>query len=324
MTKARSQQIDLQATPYYHCISRCVRRAFLCGDDHYTQQNFDHRKQWLIDRMYFLADIFAIDIAAFSIMSNHYHLVLHVNSEQSAQLTDDEVIERWFMLYKGPVLVRKYHSGFEMTEAEKNKAREVVSIWRERLSNISWFMRCLNEYIAREANKEDNCTGSFWEGRFKSQALLDETALLSCMAYVDLNPIRAAMADDLESSDFTSIKERIADVKQAANETTHQQGLPIKPRLLPFIEAEHQDRCFAALPFNLQDYIDLVDWTGRIIRDDKRGYIPKHIPEILEKINLTDEQWQVLSLDIQQQSITLLHGVNATPNPQINADFQVK
>ena len=122
------------------------------------------------------------------------------------------------------------------------------------------------------------------------------------MAYVDLNPIRAAIADNLELSEFTSIKERILQVNQAEDKT--------KPRLMPFIESEHNDKHFSALPFNLKDYIDLVDWTGRCIREDKRGYIPCHIAPILEKINLTEEQWQILSLDIQKQSVTMLHGLD--------------
>ena len=84
-----------------------------------------------------------------------------------------------------------------------------ISLWRGRLSDISWFMRCLNETVARRANKEDDCKGRFWEWRFKSQALLDEKALVTCMAYVDLNPIRLGISESLDSSDFTSIQERL-------------------------------------------------------------------------------------------------------------------
>jgi len=210
MTRARKNLIDLASTSYYHLIARCVRRAFLCGDDKYTGKNFDHRREWLVERIKLLSSVFAIEIAAYAIMSNHYHLVVNVNRKQALDWADSEVIERWYRLYNGHALVDSYLKGEQLDNASLVCFNEIIAKWRERLYDISWYMKNLNEYIAREANKEDSCTGKYWEGRYKSQALLDETALLSCMAYVDLNPIRANMAGTLEDSDFTSIQERIA------------------------------------------------------------------------------------------------------------------
>ena len=76
MTISRSQQIDLSVTPYYHCVNRCVRRAFICGEDKYSGQSYEHRRGWIVDKMKSLSAIFTIDIVAYAIMNNHYHIVL--------------------------------------------------------------------------------------------------------------------------------------------------------------------------------------------------------------------------------------------------------
>ena len=217
MTIARSQQIDLSITPYYHCVNRCVRRAFLCGEDSITGANYEHRREWIADKIKSLAEVFAIDVAAYAVMSNHYHVVLHVDQSGAEAWNSFEVIERWGELFSYPVMISRFLKGECSTSAELKVVDEIVETWRTRLHDISWFMRLLNEYIARESNKEDKVTGRFWEGRFKSQALLDEQALITCMAYVDLNPIRADMAKTPETSDFTSIQERI---HQAMKNTT--------------------------------------------------------------------------------------------------------
>ena len=146
-------------------------------------------------------------------------------------------------------------------------------------------MRVLNEAIARQANSEDNCTGRFWEGRFKSQALLDEAALAACLAYVDLNPIRAGMAKTPETSEFTSIQQRITNAQSA-----HQQH----KGLMPFAGYPRQDMP-KGLPFRLTDYLELVDWTGRIIREDKRGAIDENLPPILERLNIEAKHWLFLT-----------------------------
>lgn len=301
MTRPRSALVSLEETPYYHCISRCVRRAFLCGNDRFTGKSFNHRKPWLVKRLKLLASVFAIDIAAYAVMSNHYHLVLHVDANRSKKWSDDDVIDRWLTLYKGPELVQRYKKGEPLLPAEMDKAQETTQVWRDRLSDISWFMACLNEHIARKANAEDNCKGRFWEGRFISQALLDVTALLSTMAYVDLNPIRAGISRNLQKSSFTSIQDRIREVA----------GIPLKdkPSLLAFSECKSHDGPITTLPFQLKDYIDMVDWTGRIVRKGKRGFIAAKEPGILKSLKLTAQDWEYLALAIQKRSINTIHGL---------------
>ena len=291
MPKARKHQIALEATPYYHCVSRCVRRAFLCGTDSATGQCFEHRRQWLEDRILALAQIFAIDVAAFAIMSNHYHLVLHINKIKSLNWTDWEVCERWHQLFKGTALTQKFLRGDALDNAEQDAVSAKLSQWREHLSSISWFMRLVNEPIARQANSEDNCTGKFWEARFKSQALCDEKALAACMAYVDLNPIRAKMAELPETSDHTSVKNRI----QAFQE--HQQ----QPQsLMPFV-GNPREPMPEGLPFALKDYLELMDWTGRIIREDKRGSIPAEMPPILARLAIEPKYWIFLTTQFESK-----------------------
>ncbi|MFT4562053.1 MAG: REP element-mobilizing transposase RayT [Gammaproteobacteria bacterium] len=281
MTKARSSLVSVSDTPYYHCISRCVRRAYLCGDDDYTGQSYEHRRAWFIERLATLAEVFSIEVAAYAVMSNHCHLVVHIDEEAARRLSVDEVIERWCTLYRGPHVIQRYRAGGALSVAEHEAVSTVVETWRGRLSNLSWFMRCLNEHIARRANAEDGCTGRFWEGRFKSQALLDKTALITAMAYVDLNPIRAGIANDVAGSDKTSIQQRLKTIT----------GQPLEPQvpLQNFSGVETQVRF--GLPFNGQDYLDLVDWTGRCIRDDKRRAIDPRTPKLLAVLGIAEGEW---------------------------------
>jgi REP element-mobilizing transposase RayT len=183
--------VSLYFTSYYHCVSRCVRRAFLCGTDQVSGQCYEHRRAWIEDKILALAEIFAIDICAYAVMSNHYHIVFHINRSKANGWSNSEVIQRWHQLYKGNFLSQQAARGLTLGVAEQQVLDTSVAQWRERLHSISQFMQVLNESIARQANAEDQCTGRFWEGRYKSQALLDEAALAACMVYVDLNPIRA-------------------------------------------------------------------------------------------------------------------------------------
>jgi len=272
MPKPRKRLVSLSVTPYYHCISRCVRRAYLCGVDTTYGYDYEHRRQWIVSRMELLASVFAIDLCAYAVMSNHYHVVVRMDIERCKALSNREVAKHWLSLFKAPELVKRWLRGELLHRAEMFVVEALLGLWRRRLCDLSWFMRCLNEHIARRANEEDHCTGRFWEGRFKSQALLDERALLSCMAYVDLNPIRAGIAQTPETSDYTSIQQRISQ--------------PSNHHLLSFRNATSTNN---DIPYAHSDYLQLVDWAGRAIRTNDKGVISEAIPPILERLNVAYE-----------------------------------
>jgi REP element-mobilizing transposase RayT len=286
LPRPRKTQVALSATSYYHCVSRCVRRAFLCGRDPLTGTDFSHRRGWIEDRILKLTDTFAVDVCAYAVMSNHVHVVLHVDEDLAVGWTLDQVIGRWHGLFNGSFLSQRYSRGESLGRAELTALHQQVAVWRERLQDISWYMRCLNEAIARQANREDNCTGRFWEGRFKCQALLDEKALAACLAYVDLNPVRAKMAGTPEASDYTSIRQRILH--------RHNDRATQPRQLHPFAGNPREDLP-AGLPFRLNDYLELVDWTGRQLRDGKRGAIPQTLPPILERLAIEPRHWLYMS-----------------------------
>lgn len=338
MPQSRREQICLESTAYYHCISRCVRRAFLCGHDDYSGKNYDHRKQWIVQRLRSLGSVFSIDIAAFAVLSNHLHLVLRVDDQRARKWSEKEVAKRWTTLFRGHDIVDDYLSGKELSYPEVKLAKNVIQVWRDRLYDLSWFMRCLNESIAREANREDGCTGRFWEGRFKCQALLDEAAIIACMAYVDLNPIRAGLSKTLEESDFTSIQQRLRDIANEKHRKKQRTNNASRPKyrssssthtdlpLLRFNEGrDEQD----GIPFKRLDYLELVDWTGRAICSDEKGAIPSHVRPILERLGINADNWtdnvshlgrrfahvigspEELDTYLQNQSIGWVRGITA-------------
>lgn len=304
MPQPRKVLVSLEATPYYHCVSRCVRRAFLCGNDPFTGKDFDHRRQWIEGRLLELATMFFIDIAAYAIMSNHYHVVLHINRNQALNSSALEVCEKWHRLFKGNDLSAKFLNGEALSQTENSQLNDKIEQWRNRLKDISWFMRCLNEPIARQANQEDQATGRFWEGRFKSQALLDEKALAACMAYVDLNPVRSKMAKTPESSDHTSIQQRIKTSLNSENQDPN--NLDQQPSALLAFAGNPRKHMPEGLPFKYTDYLELVDWTGRILRNDKRGAIPVDTPEILSRLNIDTKHWIYLSKDFESPFTSLV------------------
>jgi len=196
-------------------------------------------------------------------MSNHFHLVLRVDAERAERLTELEVVARYGRLFR--------RAAAQLGRLTEDARRRRVAVWRERLRDLSWFMRCLNEGIARRANREDGCTGRFWEGRFRTQALLDAGALVTCMSYVDLNPIRAGLAQTLEDSVFTSIRARLV----AAAATP----------LLPFAD-EGGDGCTERLPMTRQEYVELLRWSGPSVRDTAAPPLPASTAGLFGRVGL--------------------------------------
>jgi REP element-mobilizing transposase RayT len=198
----------------YHCINRCVRRSMLCGWDPLTQRSYEHRQVWLQERLIFLASVMAIDLEGFCTMGNHLHLIVRNRPDVAGKWSAEEIARKWLQLcppYKpGTREVAETPSQADLDAILNNPAR--VEQLRLRLSNPSWLMRFVTEKLARVANREDQTTGRFWEGRFKMQRLLDEWAVAACLVYVDLNPIRAGITNTLSHSEHTAVFARLAGV----------------------------------------------------------------------------------------------------------------
>ena len=321
MPIARKHLIDPRQPTWVHCISRCVRRAYLCGENA-LGESVDHRKAWIEARLRTIAGVFAVEVAGYSVMSNHLHLVLRMRPAAVASWSAREVAERWCALFDRGLPKRADGRVVPATVAHLSGNGAWIAERRARLADLSWLMRALCEDVARRANREDQCTGRFWEGRFKSVPLLDQAALVACMAYVDLNPIRAKLADRPETARFTGARARIkarqahraaarlrrsgraaqaADVLRraglAAAARDGEDGLWLAPvsRCVAGTDAQP-----AATPLTSDDYLRLIDATGRLLRDGKRGRIPPDLAPILARLDLDLEHWLAAMLGWRQ------------------------
>jgi hypothetical protein len=137
MPRPRNKQIALSETPFYHLTYRCVRRSFLCGEiDGY---NFEHRREWIVKRLQLLTSMFAIDVASYAIMMNHYHVLVRVNVEKAAAWSAAEVFELWGILFQVPDFMKQYLAGHLIADDDIQTAENMIEIYRERLTSISWF-----------------------------------------------------------------------------------------------------------------------------------------------------------------------------------------
>ncbi len=300
MTMARAHLVNPSVTRWYHCITRCVRRAFLLGE------GASDRKLWIDNRLQELAGIFSIAVGGFSVMDNHLHVLVRLDREFAAGWSDEEVVRRWGRLFpprdksRQPIPVSKAWVEWRLKDAAW------IAKARERLQSLSWFMKCLKEPLARLANHEEKTRGFFFEGRFKSVAILDEESLLATCAYIDLNPVAAGIAEVPEASEHTSIKERVdhvtaqgrtEDLKAASEASVSGSnaagGLEEAHWLCPIEDRRRIDSTREGMleGFSLGSYLLLVDYSGRLFRE-RKAMISREVAEIFERLGTTAETWQ--------------------------------
>ena len=285
MTISRSRLVDATVSRWYHCISRCVRRAHLMGDE-----AAPGRKDWIENRLKELDQIFAVSVGGFSLMDNHLHLLLRIDPEVALGWSDSEVVERWFRL-------------FPPRGSDRKPMKVSKDLVEARVANAEWVAGARKRF----ANKQDKCTGAFFEGRFKSIAILDEESLLSVCAYIDLNPVAAGIASTPEASEHTSIKARVEHVVtrgRAKDLQAAELGSVAAARVSGGIEDElwlvpiEDRRGLGALRegmrsgFTLGQYVMLVEYTGRVLRNGKAA-ISADVADVFARLGCTPETWGV-------------------------------
>lgn len=304
MPTARSKIVDLSLTRYYHCISRCVRGAFLCGE------GLEHRKRWIESRLEKLASCFSVSVAGFTVMDNHLHVLVRLDPDLASGWSDEEVVRRWITVFPPRGIKWDDPDNVQQWIAHYSTSRRKISAYRTRLSNLGWFMKCLKEPLARMANREDDCRGAFWEGRYQSIAILDDEALLATCAYIDLNPVAAGMARTPENSQYTSLRQRIRHFRQegklATLHSARQGSIPASRRignaeqnhwLIPFDDRRphtharpSSEREGMLEKFTLGNYLLLVEYTGRMYRRGK-ARISTRLQQIFDRLETSFEFW---------------------------------
>ena len=304
MTTARCELVDVTVTRWYHCISRCVRRAFLCGE------GFEHRKQWIEDRLELLAGNFAVSVAGFAVMDNHLHVLCRLDPAVAQTWSAEEVVQRWIAVYPPKSLDVDDEAVLTAWVAHQAKDAKQVENYRQRLKELGWFMKALKEPLSRMANREDECRGTFWEARYKSIAILDEEALLATCAYIDLNPVAAGLAATPETSPHTSERQWVSHVREkgeldrlkaardgsvagsraAGNVEQDHWLVPIEDRRAHTRARSNSDREGMLETFSLGSYLLLVDYTSRLFRSNK-ARVSAGVKEIFERLGTSSDYW---------------------------------
>ena len=303
MAKCARKEIIRKGIPgIFHCLNRCVRRAFLFGKDPYSGKDHSERRDWVIERIKLLAACFFIDAGFTAVMSNHFHLVLRTFPRLAQRMGAQEIARRWLRVYPGKrVLDGKWIEPKEEDVEKLAKDKEKIAKIRSRLSDPSWLMAALSEYIARRCNLEDNCGGRFFEGRFSCREVTDESSLLICGMYVDLNQIRAGETILPEESSCCSIFYRLGAENMLPDRILQGYSKPITAEwLAPFTlgpddlgdvpsTTPHRASDKGLLSMTFEEYLKLLDWVGRTPAPGKQGTIPANLAPILDRLGIVGE-----------------------------------
>jgi len=158
MTMARAHLVDVAVTRWYHCITRCVRRAFLLNEGPTS------RKQWIENRLEELAQIFSISVGGFAVLDNHLHVLLRLDPDLAQAWSDEDVVRRWGRLFPPRGKAREPLRVSEAWVQDRLKDAGWVATARNRLQSLSWFMKCLKEPLSRLANRQEETRGAFLKG----------------------------------------------------------------------------------------------------------------------------------------------------------------
>ena len=267
MALPRSELVDRENGGFYHLYNRCVRQAWLCGQDPYTGENFDHRREWIEQRLLTLTEVFPIDVYAYAVMSNHYHIVVNYCPARVQDWSDAEVVRRWLCVF-GPPPRDPLDRATKEAALLADPAR--ITEIRRCLGDLSWYMRCLNEHIARRANQEEDRTGRFWNGRFESRPLPDVQAAHACMVYNDLNPLRAGMVEQIDEPQQTSLRRRLEEAETSPKRMQE----PLRPLQLEHRTGRVVSAGESVLTTTLEEYLSQAEWTAARCRGERMGTDP--------------------------------------------------
>lgn len=277
MTVPRFEQINEDEVGVYLLTNRCVRRAYLLGNDYKNGDLLDYRRDWVVKWLESLASVMMIDILAFAVMDNHAHEVVRNRPDLVQQLSDEEAAERLARLYPGFRCSEKLPEIADPKIKQRFLDSPNLGKLKRRLSSISVFMAKWQEAISHRANRYEGCTGRFWEGRFHCTKLLDSLAVFAASVYVDLNPIRAGMVRKPEDAKHTSFAERVSFLQKSA----------AHPWLAPISNCDGR----GFLDISDQEYLDLAEQMARKKRRGKRSRVSDDIPPFVTRLGLAPTRW---------------------------------